>query len=355
MPIVPNQETDIESQGFDHFVPKFSMSNNDFMLISEGSSINHNNNAGMQPLLSQSLTMRAQIFDALSNNSEIDHPLCEECTDSLLELMDRQLKDAESEWNDYNYYLKRLEQTEDVPNLEKLEKELNDLKGDEERLIDELAALKRESTALKAAIKTQEEDTVRLKTEEQKYWREYTKHRRDLMLADDEKRSLDCQIMYTQYHLDQLKKTNIFQITFHIWQSGSFGTINGFRLGRLPTAPVDWSEINAAWGQTVLLLSSLAKKVGLTFNKYKLVPYGNHSYIEVISDKESERGKRLPLYGSSGFRFLWDPKFDSAMVAFLDCLQQFQAKVDEANSGFHLPYRMDKGKIEDSGSSYSVK
>lgn len=324
------------------------------MLISEG---NSNSNTTSQPLLSQSLSMRAQIFDALSNNSEIDHPLCEECTDSLLEEMDRQLKDAESEWNDYNYYLKRLEQTEDVPNLEKLEKELHDLKDDEERLLEELAALKRESEALRTAIKGQEEETVRLRSEDQKYWREYTKHRRDLMLADDEKKSLDCQIMYAQYHLDQLKKTNIFQFTFNIWQIGSFGMINGFRLGRLPNVVVDWSEINAAWGQATLLLSALAKKIGLNFRKYKVVPYGNHSYIEVLSDKESERGKRLPLYGSSGFRFLWDPKFDSAMVAFLDCLQQLQAKFEESNSNFRLPYRMDRGKIEDSakGESYSVK
>lgn len=299
--------------------------------------------------------MRAQIFDALSNNSEIDHPLCEECTDSLLEMLDKQLKDAEAEWNDYNHYLKRLEQTDEVPNLSKLEKELGDLKGEEERLIEELAALKKESDALKTAIKQQEEETERLQTEEQKYWREYTKQRRDLMLADDEKKSLDCQVMYAQYHLEKLKKTNIFQTTFHIWQSGQFGTINGFRLGRLPAAQVEFNEINAAWGQTALLLASLAKKIGLKFHRYNLVPYGNHSYIEVLSDKEAEKGKQLPLYGSGAFRFLWDTKFDAAMVAFLDCLQQFQAKVEEGNSGFHLPYKMDKGKIEDSGSSYSVK
>lgn len=321
------------------------------MLISEGS----NSMGNFQPMLSQSLQMRAAIFDALSNNSEIDHPLCEECTDSLLELMDRQLKDAESEWNDYNYYLKRLEQTDDVPNLEKLERELDDLKSEEDRLIEELTTLRKESDSLKVAIKVQDAETDRLQSEEQKYWREYTKHRHDLMLVDDEKRSLECQIAYAQHHLKVIQKTNVFQTTFHIWQTGNFGTINNFRLGRLSSVPVDWSEINAAWGQTTLLLSSLAKKIGLTFSKYKLVPYGNHSYIEVLSEKESERGKRLPLYGSGNFRFLWDPKFDSAMVAFLDCLQQFQAKVEEGNTGFHLPYRMDKGKIEDSGSSYSVK
>ncbi|KAK4336522.1 hypothetical protein RND71_044238 [Anisodus tanguticus] len=35
---------------------------------------------------------------------------------------------------------------------------------------------------------------------------------------------------------------------------GHFGTINGLRLGRLPTFNVEWSEINAAWGQLQVLI-----------------------------------------------------------------------------------------------------
>lgn len=93
--------------------------------------------------------------------------------------------------------------------------------------------------------------------------------------------SLKSQLSYTQNQLEKLKKTNVFNTTFHIWHSGHFGTINNLRLGRLPTAPVTWPEINAAWGQTVLLLASLARKIGLKFSKHRLVPYGNHSYIEV--------------------------------------------------------------------------
>jgi len=100
---------------------------------------------------------------------------------------------------------------------------------------------------------------------------------------------MDCQLNYARTQLDKLQKTNVFNATFHIWHNGHFGTINTFRLGRLPSAPVDWSEINAAWGQTVLLLASLARKLDLTFSRYKLVPYGNHSYIEVIK-------KQLVLY-----------------------------------------------------------
>lgn len=92
--------------------------------------------------------------------------------------------------------------------------------------------------------------------------------------------------------------------------------------------------------------------MNLTFQRYNIVPYGNHSYIEDLINK-----KDLPLYGTGGFKFFWDTKFDAAMVAFLDCLQQFKEEVEKDDSGFCLPYRMDKGKIEDSstGSSYSVK
>lgn len=51
----------------------------------------------------------------------------------------------------------------------------------------------------------------------------------------------------------------------HIWHNGLFGTINGFRLGRLTTIPVEWSEINAAWGQATLLLYTLEQKSSVHF------------------------------------------------------------------------------------------
>lgn len=149
--------------------------------------------------------------------------------------------------------------------------------------------------------------------------------------------------------------TLIYNSSYHR-HSGQFGTINNFRLGRLPSVPVEWNEINAAWGQTVLLLHALANKMGLKFQRYRLVPYGNHSYLESLTDKSKE----LPLYCSGGLRFFWDNKFDHAMVAFLDCVQQFKEEVEKGETRFCLPYRMDveKGKIEDtggSGGSYSIK
>ena len=43
---------------------------------------------------------------------------------------------------------------------------------------------------------------------------------------------------------------------------GAFGTISGFRMGRTSAHPVDWDELNAAWGQAVLLLHTLAQVCG---------------------------------------------------------------------------------------------
>ena len=86
--------------------------------------------------------------------------------------------------------------------------------------------------------------------------------------------------------LDKLGRTNVYNDAFCIGHDGVFGTINGLRLGRVPGVPVtsvlrrgvdpysrratqvEWAEINAAWGQTLLLLYTIARKLDFTFEKY---------------------------------------------------------------------------------------
>lgn len=65
----------------------------------------------------------------------------------------------------------------------------------------------------------------------------------------------------------RLKRCNVLDDAFHISFDGHFGTINGFRLGTLPSLPVDWTEINAALGHASLLLASLARRLGYTFKR----------------------------------------------------------------------------------------
>lgn len=334
-----------------------SLGNNGFTLLSAPSGSDSTN--GSEQHLSKKMKMTAFLFDFINSKMEVDHPLCEECTDAILDAMDQQLKVVQDECRDYNEYLDRIaaenncdSEEEARPTEAELAERLRDLEEEEEQLLKRLAALEVEKKAMEEEKKTHDQEMETLEEEEAKYWKAYSEYKRQVLELEDDQRSVDNNLKYTQIQVDKLKKTNVFNSTFHIWHNGHFGTINGFRLGRLPSIPVEWSEINAAWGQTVLLLYSLAKKMNLTFKRYSLVPFGNHSHVENLDDH-----KQLPLYGTGGFRFFWDTKFDQAMVAFLDCLQQFKEEVEKGDSGFCLPYKMEKGKIEDpsSGNSYSVK
>ncbi|NXX43546.1 BECN1 protein, partial [Tricholaema leucomelas] len=308
--------------------------------------------SGTEHPLSQ---VTGDLFDIMSGQTDVDHPLCEECTDTLLDQLDTQLNITENECQNYKRCLEILEQMNE-DDKEKLQTELKELALEEEQLIQELEEVEKNRRIVAEDFERVRAEAERLEQEEAQYQKEYCEFKRQQLELDDELKSVDNQMRYAQMQLDKLKKTNVFNATFHIWHSGQFGTINNFRLGRLPSVPVEWNEINAAWGQTVLLLHALANKMGLKFQRYRLVPYGNHSYLESLTDKSKE----LPLYCSGGLRFFWDNKFDHAMVAFLDCVQQFKEEVEKGETRFCLPYRMDveKGKIEDtggSGGSYSIK
>jgi len=297
-------------------------------------------------LLSHLFKTKATLFDHLSGISDIDHPLCDECTDYLIEILEQQLEVTQKDYDDYCEYYKVLQAENDEPKLSELEHELKDVTEEEARLLSELQALREEEESTLKTTAEQEEIAQRITLEEDRYWKEYVRHKRDWLVAEDDGRSLKCQLAAAQTHLDKLKRTNVFNATFHIWHKGHFGTINNFCLGTLPSAPVAWPEINTAWGQTVLLFCALARKINLTFERYRPVPYGSHSYIEVIGEN-----KKIPLYGSGGPKYLWDTKFDVGMMAFLDCVQQFTEKVEELEKNskvFKFPYRISNGKIEDS-------
>ncbi|MBN3309598.1 BECN1 protein, partial [Amia calva] len=323
---------------------------NSFTLIGEAS------DGGTMENLSRRLKVTSDLFDIMSGQTDVDHPLCEECTDTLLDHLDTQLNITENECQNYKNCLELLSHmTEEEEGS--LLAELRKLSSEEEQLIQELETIEAQRKTVAEDLARGRAHTEQLDREELQYQKEYSEFKRQQLELDDELKSVDNQMRYAQIQLDRLKKTNVFNATFHIWHSGQFGTINNFRLGRLPSVPVEWNEINAAWGQTVLLLHALANKMGLRFQRYRLVPYGNHSYLESLTDKSKE----LPLYCSGGLRFFWDNKFDHAMVAFLDCVQQFKEEVEKGDTGFCLPYRqmdVEKGKIEDtggSGGSYSIK
>ncbi|XP_076055636.1 beclin-1-like protein [Oratosquilla oratoria] len=343
LPIYPEEELEFDSTCVNKYVgpPQLFDSGHQphgFTFVGDSSDVEK----------TQPMKVATGLFDLVSCNSDVDHPLCELCTDSLLDLMDTSLSRTQKQAHMYTQLLKTLNDSpQNQQTVAQLEDELSKLEEEENRLIAELAQVEKEQAKAQEVLAEHQQVQGRLRNEEERFWREYCTHKSQVMHMEEENHSLKSQLVYTQKQLDKLKHTNVFNITFHIWHLGHFGTINNLRLGRLPTSSVSWNEINAAWGQTTLLLASLARKIGLNFKRYKLVPYGDQSYIEVLDNSGN-----LPLYNYGSFRLFVNAKYDAAMVAFLECLSEFQHHVETQGSQanrFRLPYKVvNKAYIEDS-------
>lgn len=296
-----------------------------------------------------------ETFKMLSTHTDVDHPLCAECPEAILDSYHYQITQMEEAKHHYEEMASKLEQEvqEYESGTSTLDTELEKLQQEEELLRAKLLKTEENRKQIALDMEQQREREKRLKLEEEAYWREFNEHQQKMLHFKDEQKSLQYRLQYTTEQLNRLKKTNVLNSAFHIWHNGHFGTINGLRLGRLQTVQVDWTEINAAWGQTAFLLSTLARHSGIIFEHYRLVPYGNQSFIEPLDGKK----KMLPLYSSASFRLFTDTKFDMAMVAFLDCLNQLKSHIESSSKpNFMLPYKIDKDKIGDPTKEfYSVK
>ena len=300
------------------------------------------------------IQIASETFKMLSLHTDVDHPLCVECPEAVLDSYDQEICHMEEAKKHYEGMAARMwKEVEGYKSqVEELDTELEALKKEEEELRAKLLKTEEQRQQIAAETVQQKEKEKLLKQEEEVYWREFNDHQRQILQFKDDQVSVQYQLQYTTEQLNRLKKTNVLNSAFHIWHNGHFGTINGLRLGRLQTVPVEWSEINAAWGQTAFLLNTLARVVGLKFEHFKLFPYGNQSFIEPLDGKR----RTLPLYSTSGLRLFTDSKFDAAMVAFLDCLNQVKQYI-ESNSHPHfmLPYKIDKDRIGDDKEFYSIK
>ncbi|XP_002717697.2 beclin-2 [Oryctolagus cuniculus] len=289
-----------------------------------------------------------QIFDILSGQKDVEHPLCEECTDNLLEQLDSQLTLVELDTQNYKRCLESGElQVE--PETESLQAELRALELEEARLARELEDVDKGCARVAAALQEAEAETQELEQRERQSHREYSALKWQQLELCDQLGSIENQLWYAQAQLHWLNKTSIFQVTFEIREEGSVGIINNLRLGCLPIGPVDWNEINAAWGHVALLLLALSNTIGLEFQRYQLIPCADHSYLKPLTGNSA----LLPLFSDGSQNVFLSNKFDRAMIAFLDCLQQFKEKAEKGKQGLRLPYRIrvEEGLLEDSTGS----
>ncbi|KAG9232934.1 autophagy protein Apg6-domain-containing protein [Amylocarpus encephaloides] len=322
--------------------------------------------------MSQEMERVSRLFEILSARSDIDHPICVECTELLVEGLQRRLDVATKERDAYSGFLKQV--NADIPTEDEVkdaQEQLAKAGADEAAAIEELKKLEKEKAGMDKEIAELEDEARVLDSEEEKFWRERNAFAMKLAEFQNIRDSVNQQYNHDSQLLEKLQRTNVYNDTFCIGHDGNFGTINGLRLGRLSNVTVDWQEINAAWGHTLLLLATVAEKLGFKFNGYELQTMGSTSRIiryDYPSPSASRAGsqqsssnhppskKILELYSSGdmplGLTFM-HRKFDTAMVAFLACMKQLGELVEKESSSpnggrtLSLPYLIEGDKIGD--------
>ncbi|KAL2134949.1 hypothetical protein VTI74DRAFT_10270 [Chaetomium olivicolor] len=313
-----------------------------------------------------------KLFEILSARSDIDHPVCVECTELLLEELQKKLETTTRERDAYIGFLKEMQAS--APTDEELrarEEALRKTQQAEAAAREEILQLEREKESLDAELRALEAESQQLDAQEEAFWRERNAFASRLADFQNERDSINSKFDHDSRLLEKLQRTNVFNDTFCISHDGTFATINGLRLGRLSSKPVDWPEINAAWGHALLLLVTVADKLGYRFEGYEPQPMGSTSRI-IRYDQPSPSSSRLggtsgrsapppppkrhvlDLYSSGdmplGLTFM-HRKFDNAMAAFLELVRQLgvhvHARTAAEGSPLSLPYRIEGDKIND--------
>ncbi|RKL46120.1 hypothetical protein BFJ72_g3028 [Fusarium proliferatum] len=309
-----------------------------------------------------------RLFEILSARSDIDHPICVECTEMLVEGLQKKLEVASRERDAYVKHLKEAKANKpSEEDMKAQEEALRKAEQDRATAMEELKKLESEKTSLDEELVAVEEESRQLDKEEEKFWRERNEFATKMGEFQAEKDSINAKYSNDSQLLEKLQRSNVYNDTFCISHDGSFATINGLRLGRLSNKPVDWPEINAAWGHALLLLVTVADKLSYRFDGYDPQPMGSTSRIiryEVPSPSSSRIGSRavnappkkhvLELYSSGdmplGLTFM-HRRFDNAMVGFLELVRQLGGYVhrqtEATGTPLSLPYKIDGDKIGD--------
>lgn len=310
-----------------------------------------------------------RLFEILSSRSDVDHPICVDCTDMLVDGFQKKLEASTRERDAYIHYLKDVRANQPTENDKQTWKEAT-RKAEKAKAaaMEQLKKLEKEKDVLDEEILALEEESRQLDREEEKFWRERNEFATKMTDFQSERDSINTKYNNDSLLLQKLSRSNVYNDTFCISHDGNFATINGLRLGRLSNKPVDWPEINAAWGHALLLLVTVADKLEFKFQGFEPQPLGSTSKIirydasSPASSKLTSRGVMQPppkkqileLYSSGdmplGLTFM-HRKFDNAMVAFLELVRQLGSHVyrqtEPTGRPLSLPYKIDGDKIGD--------
>jgi beclin 1 len=315
--------------------------------------VSGSNNRGTQKPEAQSANVERQykaltaFFEIASDKTQLDHPLCMGCSDGVFAELEKKLRDLEQDKDRYRAHLQNLQSAKAAAQLSSApppppKPDEREVKARTQQLEEKLRAIRAERALVLEETAKLSQESKQLAEFEAKFAAAHLEFELEFSIANKDHKVGMERIKNLTTELERLKKINVYDDAFYISHDGHFATINGFRLGRLTSQPIDWQENNAALGQVVLLLHLLAKHCGYTYQQARLIPLGSFSRI-AKGDEINE------LFGHSNEfvlgRLFWFRRFDNALVWLLGCVKELADHAKSIDPKFELPYAIDGPNI----------
>ncbi|CAI5488723.1 unnamed protein product [Closterium sp. Naga37s-1] len=226
-----------------------------------------------------------RVFDLVALRTKVEMPLCCHCAHHVCREIDAQVREAEEEIAAYEAALHSILATSPAAassskhhpfpinhantafattaaggapmGEDAFRQHMTEVEEEERRLQQEAEELEQQRAQLRAQLGEVEAEQAELDAAEERYWHEFNEFQYQVSVHQEARDGLLASIEAAAAQSDALRRSFVLNDAFHIWHDGDFGTINNLRLGRLPSVPVEWEELNAAWGQACHLLFTL--------------------------------------------------------------------------------------------------
>lgn len=264
--------------------------------------------------------MVGRILELASDDACRDFPVCLECLNGELEEQTAELMRLRKENEYFQGVLENFE--ESIPEVPQSKERITEDKELEYIAVNQIKMAEEENLRMLVNFEALDRDEKEFEDIQGLFWHMFRELDLQIAEAVQKRNAVYAKEKYFREEKEVLKSTNVLDDCFYIHYDGHFGTINGFRLGRLPSTPVRWEEINAALGQVILLLDAIAKLTNFEFSNYILQPKGSFSSIVRKSDLAM-----YELYNSKRT----NRNFDNAMTCFLECIKEIGEYADRTD------------------------
>lgn len=247
-----------------------------------------NNSGALSLTLSSSQTItktslrKASILASQATlETEIDFPLCQECSMDVLNDLDDEDYDLAIAVAEYEKELSFMSHeyfgTKDFSlDMENMQKELKECEDGIEEFKVLIGKLGEEGEIWRAK-------GTELMMARSEYWRQFEIHAADREAMLENTISAHNRLTHARNWLDLIRSSHVVNDSFPISLDLHLATIGGLRLGRLPSQPTEWPEISAALGLTLHLLHELSLRASFVLPKYRLVLDGSFSGLQKVT------------------------------------------------------------------------